>query len=184
VLQIYQLIQLLLELYGLVTCDGDTGGFFNAWSYTYLSAVLVSGGSASGDSIWTEEDGNAVYDGSVVLNDDTSPNVLFKSGGDEKGYIRTMMPFESLQLNGKGGMILSANSIEGLKLGADGTMFMPNIPDTSGVAGNLRITGSGEIKRTLDSTYTAKEVDNKLAIKDKLIEKLSARLDALEKRVK
>ena len=173
-----------LELYGLVTCDGDTGGFFNAWSYTYLSAVLVSGGSASGDSIWTEEDGNAVYDGSVVLNDDTSPNVLFKSGGDEKGYIRTMMPFESLQLNGKGGMILSANSIEGLKLGADGTMFMPNIPDTSGVAGNLRITGSGEIKRTLDSTYTAKEVDNKLAIKDKLIEKLSARLDELEKRVK
>ena len=32
--------------------------------------------------------------------------------------------------------------------------------------------------------YSAEEVDKKLAIKDKLIEKLSARLDELEKRVK
>ena len=31
----------------------------------YLSAVLVSGSSASGDSVWAEEDGSASYDGDV-----------------------------------------------------------------------------------------------------------------------
>ena len=34
------------------------------------------------------------------------------------------------------------------------------------------------------STYSAEEVDKKLAIKDKLIEKLSDRLDKLEKKLK
>ena len=48
-----------LELYGYVVTSGTVG--FNRENSTFLSAVLVSGGSASGDSIWTEEDGKAVY---------------------------------------------------------------------------------------------------------------------------
>jgi hypothetical protein len=43
---------------------------------------------------------------------------------------------------------------------------------------------NGRIHKALNTTYSTEEVDKKLAIKDKLIEKLSARLDKLEKKLK
>ena len=46
------------------------------------------------------------------------------------------------------------------------------------------VPATGAIERTNASFYNTEEVDKKLAIKDKLIEKLSARLDELEKKVK
>ena len=49
---------------------------------------------------------------------------------------------------------------------------------------NLYVNSIGMLKKTSASLYSAEEVDKKLAVKDKLIEKLSARLDELEKRVK
>ena len=45
-------------------------------------------------------------------------------------------------------------------------------------------SATGELIKTTTTFYSTEEVDKKLAIKDKLIEKLSARLDELEKRVK
>ena len=48
---------------GLVTVN-DSGTFTTC----YFSGFKVSGGSASGDSIWTEEDGKAVYDGDIKVN--------------------------------------------------------------------------------------------------------------------
>ena len=50
-----------LELFTIVTSTGTCN--INSSDYnTYLSAVLVSGGSASGDSVWTEDGDTAVYD--------------------------------------------------------------------------------------------------------------------------
>ena len=64
-------------------------------------------------------------------------------------------------------------------------ILLPTVFDnTNNVSANLHIASNGVIYRATATTYTAEEVDQKLAIKDKLIEKLSARLDALEKRVK
>ena len=48
----------------------------------------------------------------------------------------------------------------------------------------MLIKSDGQLMKSTVTYYSAEEVDKKLAIKDKLIEKLSARLDALEKRVK
>ena len=42
----------------------------------------------------------------------------------------------------------------------------------------------GNIQRSTTLTYSTQEVDKMLAIKDKLIEKMSERLDSLEKKVK
>jgi hypothetical protein len=59
---------------------------------------------------------------------------------------------------------------------------------TSAGKPNMYMSAGGTLFRSTATTYTADEVesaiDKKLAIKDKLIEKLSARLDKLEKRVK
>jgi uncharacterized small protein (DUF1192 family) len=50
---------------------------------------------------------------------------------------------------------------------------------------NCYISSGGQlVKHTSPSLYSIEEIDKKLAIKDKLIEKLSARLDELEKKVK
>ena len=56
--------------------------------------------------------------------------------------------------------------------------------DTNTRAPNLTMGSDGNIQRSTTLTYSTQEVDEKLAIKDKLIEKLSARLTKLEKRIK
>jgi hypothetical protein len=53
-------------------------------------------------------------------------------------------------------------------------------PDQTNVVCNT----DGVLLRSLISYYSTEEVDKKLAIKDKLIEKLSDRLDKLEKKLK
>jgi hypothetical protein len=67
-------------------------------------------------------------------------------------------------------------------IGSEGLNF-PNLSTASSSTTPLGITAEGWIYKTA-TTYSAEEVDKKLAIKDKLIEKLSARLDKLEKRMK
>ena len=73
----------------------------------------------------------------------------------------------------------------------DGTVTFSGYGDgahTSTGSPNMYMSASGKLFRSTATAYTAEEVetaiDKKLAIKDKLIEKLSARLDELEKRVK
>ena len=65
-----------------------------------------------------------------------------------------------------------------------GRLYLPNPVDGVSNPANMYINADGLICKTNATTYTTEEVDKKLAIKDKLIEKLSARLDELEKKVK
>ena len=46
------------------------------------------------------------------------------------------------------------------------------------------IPSTGAIERTNTSFYSTEEVDKRLAVKDKLIDKMSARLDELELKFK
>ncbi len=62
----------------------------------------------------------------------------------------------------------------------DMTLVGPSYPDQT----NIVCNSAGFLLRSSVTYYSVEEVDKKLAIKDKLIEKLSARLDALEKRMK
>ena len=89
---------------------------------------------------------------------------------------------------------LKSNSVETLRLRSDntatfrsnldveGALKMPNIQSAGGVAPNVYVDTDGRLYSTATTYVTEEEVDKKLAIKDKLIEKLSARLDELEKR--
>jgi hypothetical protein len=68
-----------------------------------------------------------------------------------------------------------------------GELIVPDMTTTSESYNipNCYISSGGQlVKHTSPSLYSIEEIDKKLAIKDKLIEKLSARLDELEKRVK
>ena len=148
-----------LELFGYVKTTGTAGIDSNDYR-TYLSAVLVSGGSASGDSIWTEEDGKAVYDGDgmKVLVDGT----------------------EAMSIEGD-------PTIGKVKIGTAAGLQIQNVQTTSDSSNipNCYIGDAGDIvKQTNPTVYSIEQVDKKLAIKDKLIEKLSERLDALEKKLK
>jgi hypothetical protein len=107
---------------------------------TFLSAVLVSGGSASGDSATLESLGIANHDKVDVRESDG--HIIAYGGMSLKDLI------------------------------------------TSTEAPNVYIDGVGSLRKSTATTYTAEEVDKKLAIKDKLIEKLSDRLDKLEKKLK
>ena len=55
-------------------------------------------------------------------------------------------------------------------------------------AHNSRVDIAGSLyvihDKSITTSYSVEEVDKKLAIKDKLIEKLSERLDKLEKKLK
>ena len=64
-----------------------------------------------------------------------------------------------------------------------GEVQIPTLP-TNGNPSNIYVNESGVLYKSTATTYTSEEVDKKLAIKDKLIEKLSERLDALEKKLK
>ena len=208
-----------LELYGLVNSTG-TCAFRSENDLTYLSAVLVSGGSASGDSIWTEEDGKAVYDGNVEVNGnlqnikETANNVGAESKLTSKKADKSSSVFSNLSsafYNSAGELptytqIRSTvtNSTKGseeaniyfygmqggtltekLKITGAGQLMTPRTYiDTTTDPANLNVRSDGLLRRSTATMYSTEEVDKKLAIKDKLIEKLSARLDALEKRVK
>ena len=68
-----------------------------------------------------------------------------------------------------------------------GEILVPNMTTTSESYNipNCYISAGGQlVKHTSPSLYSIEEIDKKLAIKDKLIEKMSARLDKLEKRMK
>ena len=73
-----------------------------------------------------------------------------------------------------------------LNLRGDGRVSMPAYYslDTSPSPPNIFIASGGRLYKSTATTYTAEEVDTKLAVKDKIIEKLEARLTKLEARIK
>ena len=220
---------------------------------TYFTASLITGqssggGSASGDSIWTEVDGKAVYDGDIKVNGLTvgkgGGNVLTNTAfgvnalaNAEDTNQNTAVGFSALSNITLGG----SNTAIGVDAGklltvGDNNIIIGNDAQPSESVVNNEVTiGNREIKKTrlmgivqlfgkgieytgaggsntigfkwrasggerliatidnvkdfpIASTTRLAEVeeafDKKLAIKDKLIEKLSKRLDKLEARMK
>ena len=64
-----------------------------------------------------------------------------------------------------------------------GDLKITGIGDTAGTP-NVFITPEGVLYKSTTTFYSTEEVDKMLTIKDKLIEKLSARLDSLELKFK
>ena len=71
-----------------------------------------------------------------------------------------------------------------LNIASDGRVSLGNYVSGHTGSPNLLVDANGTICKTSWAGYSVQEVDKRLAIKDKLIEKLSARLDAIEKKVK
>ena len=65
----------------------------------------------------------------------------------------------------------------------EGSVYTKNLPDGASQK-QVLVGDDGRLFKSTTTFYSTEEVDKKLAIKDKLIEKLSARLDKLEKKVK
>jgi hypothetical protein len=116
------------------------------------------------------------------------------------GFVKLQRDGQEINLNpaygGAGGnaviesndpVSLVSNSKYGITVDTDGHVTLPNTRPGSGAPANMNMDPEGRIYRLTDvrSIDEVEEaMDKKLAIKDKLIEKLSARLDKLEKKVK
>ena len=173
----------------------------HSWNEAKMPVAL-----GTGDSIWTEEDGRAVYDGVVKMtrNDNT---LWFNADTGNSGQKSTIEANElalEIKTNSAKSITFSPNMTEAMqitdsgelyyklrdgsttfRLLEDGRVWFPKVKDTiTENPPNLFINSAGELIKSTATTYSTEEVDKKLAIKDKLIEKLSARLDELEKRVK
>jgi len=203
-----------LELYAYLEVASGTARVESSPISTFLSAVLVSGGSASGDSIWTEVDGEAVYDGDIEVNGitvgrgsgavATNTSVGVNSlNSNTNGAGNTALGYDAgtaltsgsnCTIIGRGAQASSPIINNEVTIGNDdvtltrlrGKLLMTgnSIWQTTANVPNMYVHSSGEVMKSSATFYSAEEVDGKLAIKDTLIEKLSARLDELEKKVK
>jgi hypothetical protein len=206
-----------LELYGYLKSTGDCG-VRGGIEMSHLSAVLVSGGSSSGDSIWTDVDGKAVYDGEVNISLDepdgsgATDALVIQNSADQSGDGSTIkflcgksteagaqITAVGRTLN-KADLVFSTGNADLMTLDVNGTVkFGTNMTigntgvisaqgindtTTNALAPNVCVDGLGVLRKSTVVTYSVEEVDKKLAVKDKLIEKLSDRLDKLEKKLK
>jgi hypothetical protein len=176
-----------IELYG--SCDSTgTRSIFSGKTRTYLSAVLVSGGSASGgDSIWKQNGTNvSLKDDSVQFIDKGTftKQVIFSPDGSQNLKTEVLDNGKNL-IASSNAINFEANGNQGMRISSDGLVYVPKSYDTTANASpNVVFNAEGKLMRSTVTSYSAEEVDKKLAIKDKLIEKLSARLDKLEKKLK
>ena len=191
-----------LELYGRVVTTGTSAIESDANLYgfglsTYLSAVLVSGSSASGDSVWAEEDGTATYDGDVEIASTSSIANGDWSGGTDflklKAKLGSSFSEPSIAFQEEGANVGGKISTKNVGMGAMSIVFANRAADAldSPLKARMEIKANGRVDifeslyvngapKSVDSMLVDLEKDVKL--KDKLIEKLSARLDELEKR--
>lgn len=167
-----------------VSPNTDSGVFINSQESKNINIVGYNGAEAN--DLWLRSGGSPnsglgiKTDGTIQFKNNTG--IQFAKDGAEN--------FGAINLNGSGGTSSSlgfvCNDYEGFWLDGQGRFRSPSIRDNTTVSpANIYINpDNGQIERSTSSLYTAEEVDKKLAIKDKLIEKLSARLDELEKKVK
>jgi hypothetical protein len=112
----------------------------------------------------------------LTVNDGTVNTILYNTTGNS-GTVGTTTNHD---------FRLYSNNVPRMTISKGGSLFAQGVwNDTASVGEtpNVCVGNDGKLFRSLTTTYSAEEVDKKLAIKDKLIEKLSARLDELEKRV-
>ena len=153
---------------------------------TKVVGINTGTGGGSGDSIWTEEDSSISY-----TNQNDANQQLALTWTDDKTlelYAKRVTGGETQALNirSNSGTNFVVNGLPRIVIGSDGSVDMPTVYDgfnTSNSA-NIYMSSDGKLHRSTTATYSTQEVDEKLAIKDKLIEKLSARLDSLELKFK
>jgi hypothetical protein len=178
---------------------------------------------AVGDSIWTEEDGKAVYGGQVIAktNSSVSPVIMASGKNDGNKIVALNLNNDSVDDNtetilrfgnttawnttsgggeisykrnvGNQGSTASfkvqkedGNLTEAMRINSSGFINAQGIYSNVSTGGvpNIHIGADGTLYKSTATMYSAEEVDTKLAVKDKLIEKLSDRLDKLEKKLK
>ena len=158
------------------------------------------------DSIWTEVDGVANYDGRVNVKDTTRDysdiNILKDSNyvvarawnnATNSTQLLASLNFDIEVADGSFRVITGGvGTTAAAAITADKyqyvtipeRLYLKNPVDGGSNASNMYMNADGLICKTTATTYTTEEVDKKLAIKDKLIESLTKRLDELEKKVK
>ena len=139
------------------------------------------------DVVNTRLKGNVSVEKDSLLSfypeDKSYANIKFEWDTGDAGYLH------STAFNG---MKWTVNGNEAMSINSVGNVLFPTIMSSTGTysnvstggAPNVHIASDGTFYRSTATFYSTEEVDKKLAIKDKLIEKLSARLDSLELKFK
>jgi hypothetical protein len=138
----------------------------NSLHNTSLSAVLVSGGSASGDSIWSDVDGDA------VLETDGKKLTIDANVAELGAKARISTDTNLLEFN------VGSGSLPKMSINNNGRVTLPVTPSlsTSAQQGNVYMNESGALYKSTATTYSAEEVDKKLAVMQKVIDKLEKKL--------
>ena len=129
-----------IELYANLDVASGTARLESSPISTYLSAVLVSGGSASGDSIWTEEDGVAVYDGDIKVNGVTV--------GTGSGTLNTVVGDGALSTTGPGNTALGYGAGTALIGGSNCTIIGRGAQASSPTINNEVTIGNDDVTLT------------------------------------
>jgi hypothetical protein len=117
----------------------------------------------------------------------TSAQLSLQKGASGEEFVLNNDASGNTGISTKGNIIFNSNGSARMSLLSTGSMKFDNasVWGTTASSGNLYVDPtSGMVSRSTATLYSTEEVDKKLAIKDKLIEKMSARLDKLEKRMK
>ena len=157
---------------GLGNLNPVTDGIF-----TTVDIQKVGTGGGSGDSIWTKDGVIATYEG-VVRADRNGNKINLNpdmSNGGTKAIIDSTLPMH-FEVNGNEAMNIDTNG----RVNAKNGLNITNLPE-AGTPANLYISPAGTVHKSTATTYTAEEVDKKLAIKDKLIEKLISKIRCTRK---
>jgi hypothetical protein len=185
----------------------------NGLENTYLSAVLVSGGSASGDSIWKQNGTNVslkddsvqfidkgTFTKQVIFSPDGSQNLKTEVLDNGKNLIASSNAI-SFETNGENSIEFNPNGKQAMSIDSSGVVktnaFIQNEVATdqdathmrfrnpNGAIGKIRSIGNSMYFDGLVTSFAQVEgLESTLSAKDKLIEKLSKRLDSLEKKLK
>ena len=121
-----------------------------------------------------------------------SYNMLEMKSKDDSQYLRNLVydNADNKIISSGDLTLLTGESKNAMNINSNGdvdiktSLKISGIQNGGGVAPNVFVGADGTLYSTVTTYSTEEEVDKKLAIKDKLIEKLSARLDKLEKRIK
>ena len=157
------------------------------------NAFVIRNETSGQNSLTIGTDGSILFNGQPLAWTQSGNDLVYVSPNTDSGVYINSQEDNNINIVGYNGTDscdlwlrrgdLAPNT--GLGITAGGVVKLTTVNTNSNSTNMLNyIPATGAIERTNASFYNTEEVDKKLAIKDKLIEKLSARLDELEKRVK